>query len=111
MTPRRETRRAARLAQRTALAKTINEEPKETSRSSSILQTLKADVEEKQKSSRANSIANSSEKIPVAPIQYKPPTKDELLLFGEPEENPLMTSKKAEAQTEIVATKNLVEVP
>ena len=107
MTPRRETRRAARLAQRSAAAKTINEEPKETSRSSSILQTLKQDVEEQQKSSRAN----SSEKIHIAPVQYKPPTKDELMLFGEPEENPLMKSKKAEAQTEIVATKNLVDIP
>jgi len=33
------------------------------------------------------------------------------MLFGEPEENPLMKSKKAEAQTEIVATKNLVDIP
>jgi hypothetical protein len=40
-----------------------------------------------------------------------PPTKDEIMLFGECEENPLMKAKKAEAQTEIVAIKNLVEIP
>lgn len=104
MTPRRETRRAARLAQRTAKAIIIEEPaPKPTSK---LLETLKQDVEDK-KSSRAN----SSEKVPAAPVEYKPPTKDELLLFGEPEENPLVQSKKCEAQTEIVATKALVEVP
>lgn len=65
--------------------------------------TLKQDVEEK-KSSRANS--SESRK---APVKYVPPTKDELLLFGE-EENPLL-AKRAEAQTEIVATKNFVNVP
>ena len=32
------------------------------------------------------------------------------MLFGECEENPLIKSKKAEAQTEIVAIKNLVEI-
>ena len=108
MTPRRETRRAARLAQRTAIAKSIDE-PKEAPKTSKILETLKNDVEEKQKSSRAS----SAEKvfIPVAPVVYKPPTKDELMLFGEPEENPLMNTKKCEAQTEIVATKTLCEVP
>lgn len=94
MTPRRETRRAARLAQRTAIAKSIDE-PKEAPKTSKILETLKNDVEEKQKSSRAS----SAEKvfIPVAPVVYKPPTKDELMLFGEPEENPLMNTKKCEA--------------
>ena len=106
MTPRRETRRAARLAQRTAQVKSIDE-PKEAPKTSKILETLKNDVEVVQKSSRAS----SAEKVPVAPVVYKPPTKDELLLFGEPEENPLMNTKKCEAQTEIVATKTLCEVP
>ena len=105
MTPKRETRRAARLAQR-AVAKTINEEPKESPpKTSKILETLKNDVE------KVSSRASSVEKPKPAPVEYKPPTKDELLLFGEPEENPLMNTKRCEAQTEIVATKNLVDVP
>ena len=38
---------------------------------------------------------NSPESVKV-PTKYVPPSKDEIMLFGEPEENPLM-AKKCEA--------------
>jgi hypothetical protein len=63
---------------------------------SNVVQIQKKDIAEDKESEKSNEKSSRSNS-PKESAQWVPPTKDEIMLFGECEENPLMKAKKAEA--------------